>query len=222
MTVVSRAYFGKIDDMQYNENKAKLQAMREEFEKLLKSTGRDGVDECLAELERLGFFAAPASVNHHLNYDGGLMEHSLNVCKCAKMLREQMTAMDESLKPYLPEDSVIIASLLHDVCKADIYKPTVKRVKQTDGSWADAPSYDIDYSNFPMGHGEKSVIVLLLAGISLTDDEMLAIRWHMAAWDLAFNSREAQRSLDTARDISPLCTLIQCADTLAAGLIERK
>lgn len=208
--------------MQYNENKAKIQAMRDEFEKMLKSTGRDGVDDCLAELQNLGFFEAPASINHHLNYDGGLLEHSLNVGKAAIMLREQMIAMDPTVKSSLPEDSVIIASLLHDVCKADIYKPTVKRVKQPDGSWADAPSYDIDYSNFPMGHGEKSVIVLLLAGIALTNDEMLAIRWHMAAWDLAFNSREAQRSLDTARDISPLCSLIQCADTLAANILERK
>lgn len=26
-----------------------------------------------------GFFTAPASANHHLNYEGGLFEHSLNV-----------------------------------------------------------------------------------------------------------------------------------------------
>ncbi|MGN0028548.1 MAG: HD domain-containing protein [Marinilabiliaceae bacterium] len=208
--------------MQYNENKAKMRAMREEFETMLKSTGRDGVDDCLAEIQQLGFFDAPASTRFHLNYEGGLMEHSLNVAKTALRLREQMIGMDESLKPFLPEDSVIIASLLHDVCKADIYKPAVKRVKQPDGSWADEPGYDVDFSAFPMGHGEKSVVVLLLSGIALTNDEMLAIRWHMAAWDLAFNSTEAKSNINAARDICPLCSLVQAADTLAANLLERK
>ena len=40
-------------------------------------------------------------------------------------LRELIIKRDESLRNFLPEDSVIIASLLHDVCKADIYKPSV-------------------------------------------------------------------------------------------------
>lgn len=208
--------------MQYNENKAKMKAMREEFEAMLKNTGRDGVDDCIKEIESLGFFDAPASTRFHLNYEGGLMEHSVNVAKTALRLREQMIDLDPSLKSELPEDSVVIASLLHDVCKADIYKPVVKRVKQTDGSWTDEPGYDVDFSNFPMGHGEKSVVVLLLAGLALTNEEMLAIRWHMAAWDLAFHSPEAKSNINAARDNCPLCSLVQAADTLAANLLERK
>ncbi len=208
--------------MQYNDSKAKMRAMRDEFEKMLRSTSRDGVDDCLDELNNLGFFEAPASTRFHLNYESGLMEHSMNVAKTALRLREQMIDMDPSLKPYLPEDSVIIASLLHDVCKADIYKPAVKRVKKPDGTFADEPGYDVDFTNFPMGHGEKSVVVLLLSGLALTNDEMLAIRWHMAAWDLAFNSTEAKSNINAARDICPLCSLVQSADTLAANLLERK
>lgn len=221
-TSLATHYEIKENKMQYNENKAKIRAMREEFENMLRSTGREGVDDCLAEIESLGFFEAPASTRFHLNYDGGLMEHSLNVAKTALRLREQMIDMDPTLKSSLPEDSVIIATLLHDVCKADIYKPTVKRVKQTDGTWADEPGYDVDFTNFPMGHGEKSVVVLLLAGLALTNDEMLAMRWHMAAWDLAFNSTEAKSNINAARDICPLCSLVQSADTLAANLLERK
>lgn len=208
--------------MKYDENKTKMRAMREEFEQMLRSTSREGVEDCLQELASLGFFEAPASTRFHLNYEGGLMEHSMNVCKVALRLREQMLIMDPSLKSSLPEDSVIIASLLHDVCKADIYRPTTKRVKQKDGTWVDEPGYDVDFSNFPMGHGEKSVVVLLLSGIALTNDEMLAIRWHMAAWDLAFHSPEAKSNINSARDICPLCSLVQTADTLAANLLERK
>ena len=49
---------------------------------------------------------------------------------------------------------------------------------------------------------------------------MLAIRWHMAAWDLAFQSPEAKSNINAARDKYPLCGLIQCADTLAANILE--
>ena len=37
----------------------------------------------------------------------------------------------------------------------------------------------MDYFDLPVGHGEKSVIMLLRWGLRMTDDEILAIRWHM-------------------------------------------
>ncbi len=207
--------------MQFDENKARIKEMRDKFEARLRSTQREGVDDCLAELDNLGFFSAPASRKYHLNYDGGLMEHSMNVCNVALRLRDDMIALDPTVKSSLPEDSVIIASLLHDTCKADLYKPTVTRQRMPDGSYNDVPGYDIVDGNFPLGHGEKSVVVLLLAGLALTNDEMLAIRWHMGPWDLAFDSPGARASIDAARKSCPLCSLIESADTLAACIIER-
>ena len=61
----------------------------------------------------------------------------------------------------------------------------------------------MSYKNFPMGHGEKSVILLLCNGLSLYDDEMLAIRWHMGAWGINMNSFEDQRCYDTSRKLYP-------------------
>lgn len=66
---------------------------RSEFVELLYSTGREGMDEVIGQLEELGFFQAPASSKFHLNHEGGLLEHSLNVCKVGLMLREQMLAL---------------------------------------------------------------------------------------------------------------------------------
>lgn len=195
---------------------------KEEFISLLKSTGREGMDYVIEDLEKLGFFEAPASSKHHLDNEGGLTEHSLNVCKAGLMLREQVIAMKPEMKDYLPKNSVIIASLLHDVCKADIYRKAVKKRKNQYGNWEDYDGYDVDYSNFPMGHGEKSVIVLLLSGLEMTDEEMLAIRWHMTAWDLPFQSAELKNCLNTARNTCPLCSLIQSADTIAANILEWK
>lgn len=198
----------------------KVKENKEEFCRLLRSTKRDGVEYVIEDLENLGFFEAPASTRFHLCNRGGLVEHSLNVCKAALELLPIMHRMRPDLKDELREDSVILCSLLHDVNKAEIYKPVVKKRKNAMGVWEDFDSYDVDFSNFPMGHGEKSVIVLLLSGLQLKDNEMLAIRWHMAAWDLAFQSPEAKSNINAARDKYPLCGLIQCADTLAANILE--
>ena len=195
---------------------------KKEFIELLKTTNRQGIDGLVEELEDLGFFKAPASTKFHLNEDGGLVQHSLNVCKAALSMRKSMIELDDSLLEALPKDSVIIASLLHDTCKADIYKPTMKKEKNRFGMWCDVPGYDVDYSNFPLGHGEKSVIVLLRSGFELTDDEIMAIRWHMNAWDLPFQSYDIKSNFNKAKEICPLLSLVQAADCLASNLLERK
>lgn len=195
---------------------------RSEFVELLYSTGREGMDEVIGQLEELGFFQAPASSKFHLNHEGGLLEHSLNVCKVGLMLREQMLALKPDLEESLNKESVIIAALLHDICKADIYRKCIRKRKDRLGQWVDYETYELDYSDFPLGHGEKSVIVLLRMGLDLSDDEIMAIRWHMSAWDLPFQSPDLKANFDTAKRLCPLCTLIQAADGLASNLLESK
>lgn len=195
---------------------------RSEFVELLYSTGREGMDEVIGQVEELGFFQAPASSKFHLNHEGGLLEHSLNVCKVGLMLREQMLALKPDLEESLNKESVIIAALLHDICKADIYQKCIRKRKDRLGQWVDYETYELDYSDFPLGHGEKSVIVLLRMGLDLSDDEIMAIRWHMSAWDLPFQSPDLKANFDTAKRLCPLCSLIQAADGLASNLLESK
>ena len=195
---------------------------RSEFVELLYSTGREGMDEVIGQLEELGFFQAPASSKFHLNHEGGLLEHSLNVCKVGLMLREQMLALKPDLEESLNKESVIIAALLHDICKADIYQKCIRKRKDRLGQWVDYETYELDYSDFPLGHGEKSVIVLLRMGLDLSDDEIMAIRWHMSAWDLPFQSPDLKANFDMAKRLCPLCSLIQAADGLASNLLESK
>ena len=199
-----------------------LKADKAEFIELLRSTGREGVDDLIEYLDegKNHFFTAPASVNHHLNHDGGLLRHSLNVCHAALKLRDMVLSERPELESQLSRASVIIASLLHDICKADIYKPTIKKKKDPNGLWVEVDSYNVDYRNFPMGHGEKSAIMALWGGLDITQEELLAIRWHMTAWDLPFQSVEAGKCLNTARDEHPLCSLVQLADGIAANLFE--
>ena len=194
--------------------------IKNQFLELLRTTEREGMNNVILELEDLGFFDAPASSRFHLAKRGGLVEHSLNVYTTAMDIRETMIKRDEILEEVLPLDSVVIACLLHDVCKADIYKPVVKKFKNAYGQWEEKPGYELDYHNFPVGHGEKSVIVLLRCGLDLTDDEIMAIRWHMNAWDLPFQSPDMRGNFNEAKKQTPLLTLVQTADAIATNIFE--
>ena len=55
--------------------------------------------------------------------------------------------------------------------------------------------------------------------LQFQNDEILAIRWHMSAWDLPFQSYEQKSNISEASDV-PLVALTQAADGLATHLLE--
>lgn len=194
--------------------------LKSEFISLLKSTERENMDKVIANLEQLGFFEAPASTRFHLSEEGGLLKHSMNVCRVGLMLFKQMSEMCPEIKETVSDSNVIIATLLHDVCKSDIYKKGVKYTKSVEGKWEPYEVYETDYSNLPLGHGEKSVIMLLSWGLQMTREEMSAIRWHMNAWEINFQSAESKGYYNAAK--TPLLSIVQSADNLSAGILEYK
>ena len=99
-----------------------IQQNTETFKKILRDTNRNGVEAVIEGIEKLGFFTAPASSKYHLAEDGGLCQHSLNVYMQADAIRTAQIRLDASLEAKLPLDSLAIVSLLHDVCKSDVYK----------------------------------------------------------------------------------------------------
>ena len=198
-----------------------MKEKKERFIELLRSTGRQGIEEVINYLEASGFFTAPASTSHHLSYEGGLMEHSMNVYDMAMAIRGAVVTLKPEMEKKLPEESIIIAALLHDTCKANIYKKTKKWEVGKLGIPVQQEKYTTNYSEMPVGHGEKSVIMLLSLGLKLTLDEMVAIRWHMGAWDLAFQSYEAKSNINEAGNRHPLLSLILSADNLATHILEQ-
>ena len=55
---------------------------KERFIELLRSTKREGIEKLIDFLEKTDFFTAPASTRFHSSYEGGLLQHSLNVYDC--------------------------------------------------------------------------------------------------------------------------------------------
>lgn len=188
------------------------------FEKILRATGRENIEYVIEDLDRWGFFTAPASSQGHGAYAGGLLEHSLNVYDSAMAVKETMIQARPDIADALRDDSIAIAALLHDVCKADYYKLVKRKRKNEIGMYEDTEVYEIHDEIFPVGHGEKSVILLLQSGLDLSDDEIYAIRWHMGPWNL---SRDDEKYYRQAGKATPLQPLIHAADTLASAIMER-
>lgn len=181
--------------------------MKEKYIELLKSTNREGINDLLNWLENCtDFFTAPASTKYHLSREEGLLEHSLNVYKMLSNEKYSQAGLD----------TIIITSLLHDVCKANFYKTSFRNVKNENGEWEKVPYYTIDDS-FPLGHGEKSVI-LIQKYIKLTDEEIAAIRWHMGGYE----PKEYYNALSVAYNKYPLVLYLYIADLKATYILEKE
>jgi hypothetical protein len=199
---------------------------RQEFCDLLTSTGREGMPDLLQHLiEKTDFFIAPSSTKYHDARDGGLLHHSLNVYRNLVELSKLYTV-------EVPSDSsLVIIALLHDMCKANIYRLTKKPIPRTNEKgelildswgkkiWDETPVYVIE-DQYPLGHGEKSVI-MLQRFIPLSDTEIFAIRWHMMAYDDSRNSYAGNLAITNASDKYRIIPLFHMAD-LAASFLELK
>ena len=172
---------------------------------------RDGLNSLLDWMERESdFYEAPASTRFHGNYQYGLVEHSLNVYNALLELTKQFQ-LNVSI------ETLTIASLFHDLCKANYYVLGTRNVKDEEtGVWRKEPFYKSE-DQYPIGHGEKSVI-LLMKHMRLTDDEIYAIRWHMGGFDNAVKGGDYASG--KAYEICPLAVLLHVADMVASYLME--
>lgn len=186
--------------------------MEDKFINLLTQIKRPGMDQLIKWItEKSDFMTAPASTKYHGAHDGGLLEHSMAVLDNIGKIDKQFMITHET-------DSLIIVALLHDTCKANFYKKSLRNAKneETD-KWEKVPFYAIE-DQFPYGHGEKSALIVR-EFIQLSVDEMMAIRWHMGAF--GSESYAERQALSAAMDKYPLILALQMAD-LAASYFDKK
>ncbi len=186
---------------------------KQEFLKIFSNVKREGADKFLEWLNTSDFFTSPASSKFHSAHEGGLCEHSVNVYHRLLNLVKQEFGKD--WEKTVSMESIIIVSLLHDVCKANTYKTEMRNVKQ-DGNWVQQPFYTVEDS-LPYGHGEKSVYIIN-GFMRLTREEAMAINWHMGGFDTRV--RGGSYSLSDAFYKYPLSVLMHVADIMATYLDE--
>ena len=202
-----------------------IEQNKEKFMKLCRENiHRDGLEQLLAYIDTTDFYTAPSSTAFHLNEDGGLCLHSINVFETARHLYttwllphiRQGTAVTNE---ELPRESVAVAALFHDLCKTKLYHKTEKWKKDENGRWVTYPGYEI-VDEFPFGHGEKSCVIIGWF-MRLKQAELLAIRWHMGMFDMAEQGSSMRYAYRAAMEKSPLVALLQTADLFASNCLEK-
>lgn len=138
----------------------KIEKRKEKICSLIDSLEREGTDRLIRYLVKNQFFEVPSSLSRHHNWRGGLAQHSLGVMEKTLELAEGSR---------MEHDSLIVAALLHDICKTRqfYYDEEGKLHKR---------------NLYIKGHGHRSIKILEEIGFPLTEDERLAIRWHMGNW----------------------------------------
>ncbi len=197
------------------------------FEAELAKVNRPGMDKLLAYIRKSDFYQAPASTKYHLSCEGGLLQHSLNVLDA---MRSIMTPIpqggdDSATKMWeyrvagktvatIPDSSLTIMALLHDICKTYFYATSTRNAKnEQTGKWEKVPYFTVK-DRMPLGHGDKSVMIIKQY-IDLTSPEMYAI-WH----HMGFTDNADFLTLSNAIDQFPLVWAMHTADMMASHFME--
>ncbi len=202
------------------------------FEELMSTITRDGVKELMDYIRnKTDFYTAPASTQFHLACDGGLLQHSLNVYDC--LVAKKESPVWKRIIEEIPEESLIIMALLHDLCKVNFYVKGTKNQKTYDPEkvaaaenwqvkhddkgdfiWETVLRYEIN-DTMPLGHGEKSVM-LINCFMKLKTPEIFAIRWHMG-----FSEEKTQyKAVGEAMEKYPIVLALHEADLEASKFLE--
>lgn len=185
--------------------------IKQKIIEILQSVNREGMDRLIDFLENSDFFTCPASTKYHGNFAGGLAEHSLAVYNLLSLKNEQF-------KLGVSDQSVKICGLLHDICKIGTYKIGFKWSKPDEKKWVKEETWKVE-DDFPVGHGEKSV-TMIQRYIQLTDEEILAIRWHMGFSMPGAHFSPESYAIKAAFNTHKIVAAIFTADMEAAYLVE--
>ena len=152
------------------------------------------------------FFTMPASTKYHGAYEGGLFDHSMNVTNALVNLTKA-----NDLR-WRRKESPYIVGFFHDLCKIDQYTAVKTRDESTgEMKW----TYEYNKETPLKGHGDKSVM-LLSHLTTLTEEEIMCIRYHMGA----FCEKEEWNDYTRAIHQYPNVLWTHMADMLAAHVKE--
>ena len=184
--------------------------LKTKFETLVRENiKREGIENLLSAIAKTDFYTAPASTRFHDAEEGGLVRHSISVFEW--LLKENVPP-NLDLLPHENVERLAITSLFHDFCKIGYYTVEMRNKKDETGKWVQVPFYAVD-DLFPYGHGEKSVY-MVQQFIKLTDEEAMAIKWHMGA----YSGQQDWNTLSKAYEMFPLALYVHVADMKASYL----
>ncbi len=153
------------------------------------------------------WLTAPASTRYHLNIEGGLLIHSLNVANTILKLRPV-------LAPEIEEESCVIVALYHDVGKVGLpgkpyYVPNPSQWHVRNRNITYITNHDLPWMDIT-----SRSLFLVSQHIKLTADEGQAIRFH--------DGQYIDENKGVAHKETKLTRLLQYADNWAGCVLEKE
>lgn len=166
----------------------------------------DYIEKVVSWIASTDFYDMPASTRYHESFKHGLLYHTIAVYN--NMLELIQIPKFKSVDI----DSATLCCLVHDWCKIGLYESYKRNVKNEEtGKWEQVDSYRRKSFPHPFGHGASSMYMAMKL-FRLTEEEALAIRWHMSMFNVASNEiNEYQQSCEEY----PLVHLLQFSDQLS-------
>ena len=147
------------------ENKNIIKNNNESIKEKLLEDKREGMEDFVKYLEDKGYFTCPAAARHHCNYEGGLVDHSMNLYNLYVKLMSEFDIED-----YRDDEcNLFLAAICHDLCKCGLY---IK--KETGG-------YKSNQFVYRAGHAKLS-LKRLNEFIKLTSLEEQMVKYHMGMY----------------------------------------
>lgn len=166
------------------------------FERELGKVQRPGMDKLLEYIRKSDFYTAPASTKYHTG-------------------ENWLYTVGGTTVATIPEDSVTVMALLHDICKTHFYGTSTRNQKNdATGKWEKVPFYTVD-DKMPLGHGPKSAMIVKQY-TTLTTAEMYAIWHHMGATGDRNNDNAVGQSIE----MFPAVLALHTADMMASRFME--
>lgn len=212
---------------------------------------REGIGKLGSFLESSDFYRAPCSTKFHLAKPGGLAEHTYNVMMMAEQINQYhgspcptesvllaalchdfckinfykeidepaTDAQIKYLRSLLIQNSFAMPTKMNKQYCSTLIDYLLKKHKPGQTLPPFTPCY-VPEDSFPFGHGEKSAMVASKY-IELTDEEALAIRWHMATFDASIHfPYPSGYAYNEALKKSKLVAILVLADFEASNLVE--
>jgi len=151
---------------------------------------RPAMDSLIDYLLASDYFKAPASTRFHNVFEGGLCQHSINVTR-------EFSKENAKWQKPLPQDSVLICGILHDLCKVGTYKETCRGYEKV--------------KELPGGHAKIS-ISQASEFIELTPVETSIILYHMGLFGAYLDHEFTPWSMYKAIAANPIIQVFAAID----------
>lgn len=178
---------------------------------ILRATERAGIEDLIVWMENNGFFDAPCSSRYHLAEPGGLAKHSLNVSRVAIGIASELYKKDPQALTFDFVNSLVIASILHDLGKAGQFGKPNYRMKIIEGD-PETVAFETNKDLLYIPHEIRSVVIASRF-IELTEEEHFAIVYHNGL----YGELQSIKNHET-----PLYMILHFADMWASRVIEKE